>query len=191
MYTPFGEPLELTLEHGPIRTLTQHPPAQQPPRAKEQSEPPIPASVIPPNPKKLTGKLLTASCGCEAFPVFPDALVLTIVIWPVEQQLDHHQQQQEASANDKVQINVYPYVITPEARGPRALHKQTGERSDLPLLERIGTFDMGQAADFMAAAGQALQSLTRLFKAAEKWNDDPLSFRDMFIDGMERAGWVN
>jgi hypothetical protein len=58
-------------------------------------------------------------------------------------------------------------------------------------LERIETFDMGQEADFMAAAGQALQSLTRLFKVAEKWNDDPLSFREMFIDGMERAGWVN
>ncbi|KAJ0414019.1 hypothetical protein BJY00DRAFT_295778 [Aspergillus carlsbadensis] len=133
----------------------------------------------PPTAEPETAKsFITACCGCESFPTLPGLIELTITLWPVEfEQLD---------PSLDLKVEVYIYGVDPELEAPDLAHGKT-VASDLPPLERVASFDTDRETEFFDDVEEALMDL--LEEMRDEWSDDPLEFRDAFIEKMQEIGW--
>jgi hypothetical protein len=100
---------------------------------------------------------------------------VTIVIWPLN-----------VEVKVEADLDIYVYSVHPHYSKPELGHATT-HYSQLPPLERLANFDSNLVDDFLNNAEDALEELIK--QMAGDWDDGPLSFRDAFVEEMERMGW--
>ncbi|KAL3485125.1 hypothetical protein BJX62DRAFT_243241 [Aspergillus germanicus] len=160
----------------PTRTIKAPPPqvrrhrTEAPPKPQPQTPPPRENRTD--NPQSET-TLVTTACGCETFPRTPDLIEVTIVIWPLN-----------VEVNVEAELDIYVYSVHPDSSKPEFGHATT-HYSQLPPLERLSNFDSNMVDDFLDDAEDALEELIK--QMAGDWDDNPENFRDAFVNGEDRV----
>ncbi|KAJ0419524.1 hypothetical protein BJY00DRAFT_313913 [Aspergillus carlsbadensis] len=173
-----GPPAPIPAVH-PTAAPANPPPQVQPSTTRSPPQPQT-AAANPPretrnvNPPDQT-TFVAVACGCESFPETPDLIDVTIIIWPLNVDVD-----------TDARLDIYVYSVHPDSMSPELGHAST-HYSDLPPLSRLGNIDSKRVDDFLDDAEEVLEELMRQMDG--DWNDDPEELRVAFVEEMENVGW--